>query len=90
MRRPLLALDRTWWRPVRGGYEQQDGRAKIRRILANGRPVRWELWVDDTYRGQWGLLSQAKDGAACIPPAELESATVAMATVQAMTKAEAT
>ena len=74
MKRPLRPLDRSWWRPVRGGYEQQDGRAKIRRILANGRPVRWELWIDDVYRGSWDLLSRAKDGAASIPPGELEPA----------------
>lgn len=93
MRRPLLPLDPTWWRPVRGGYEQQDGRAKIRRILANGRPIRWELWIDDAYRGHWDLFSKAKGGAAGIPQAELENppaSVVAARTADAHAATEAT
>jgi hypothetical protein len=62
--RPLRPLDPLWWRRRDFGYDQQDGRAQLRRLHDRSTVTGWALYVDGEYRGQWSTLAQAKQRAA--------------------------
>lgn len=58
--RSLQQLDPTWWRKAPGGYDQQDGRARLVRLKERTRVTGWALYIDNVYRGDWPKLEQAK------------------------------
>ena len=60
----LRPLDPTWWRKAPGGYDQQDGRARLMRLRERDKIVGWALYVDGERRGDWPRLAQAKHEAA--------------------------
>lgn len=68
--KPLRPLDPTWWRKAPGGYDQQDGRARLVRLKQRTKVVSWALYVDDVYCGDWPRLDQAKQRAAEITAKE--------------------
>ena len=60
---PLKYLDPAEWSKRPDGYDQQRGRAQLLRVKS-AMGVKWMLYVDNEFRGQWPNFRKAKQGAA--------------------------
>jgi hypothetical protein len=59
----VTPLQKSWWRRVGTGYEQQDGAGRIVRLKERSKATAWALYINDEHRGQWRTLRATKQRA---------------------------